>query len=128
MNSYLERERGKVRTLNADAESFVPVATGQPPLCTSAGDHHIPCSMGVRPKVISERQPQVTTSYHLPKLEPKLKESGTQSIDVGSQLKPNYCPPLIQDGSDHLLSVLERQNEITSSLFSAKARHSGFRW
>lgn len=31
MNSYLEREQRRALTLNADAETFVPVAVRQPP-------------------------------------------------------------------------------------------------
>lgn len=119
MNSYFERERGKVQLLNAEAGSFVPVAANQPPLYTSGGDQPLPCWMGARSKVRNlELQPQATTSHQLLKLESKIKPSGTQSINIDSQLEPDHSAPLTQGSSDHghLITVLERQNEITSLL------------
>lgn len=48
MNSYLEREQKNAQTLNADAETFVPVPVGQH---ISGGDQLRPHLLDVRSKV-----------------------------------------------------------------------------
>ncbi len=116
MNSYLEREQRKVQTLNADAETIVPVLAGLPP--------HFPADYGlhphlpdVRPKVRNvEMQSQATLSHQL---KPEKQHCGVQDTQTCPhfQYDTDHPAPLMQNGSDcHLKSVLEKQNEMTSLL------------
>lgn len=86
MNSYLGREQRKAPMLNV-----VPVAVGQPSQYLSAGD-----------------QPQVTFS--------KLKMQ--QGRMHGAQAYAENPAPMVQSSTNHdrLITVLEKQNEITSLL------------
>ncbi len=117
MNSYLERELRKAPILNADAETFVPVAVEQPQYIPT-GDQ--PCShlLDARPKEKrTELQPQVASSKGL---EPKMQQGKIQSAQSCHQfqLYPENPAPIMPSSIDHnrLITVLEKQNEITSLL------------
>lgn len=103
MNSYLEREQRKVRTLNADAETFVPVSLEQP-LQDFSADHKLhPHLLGIRPKVRSvELQSQATLLHPL---KPKTQHCGLQGTQTYPQFQfePNHPAPLMQSGADHHL-------------------------
>ncbi|XP_034530056.1 uncharacterized protein LOC117805434 [Notolabrus celidotus] len=119
MSSYLEREKGRVQALNVDAEIFVPVVAGQASLYTSVGGQLGQHLVDVRPKVRNvELQPQATLSYQLPGLDSKMKKSGTQSFNTGPYVEQDLSAPVMRSSTDQgrLISVLERQNEITSLL------------
>ena len=115
MNSYFEREQRKALTLNADAETFVPVAGGEPSQYVSADDQLHSHLFDARPK---ERnlglQPRVTS------FKPKIQQGKTQSTQACNQFQSCLEKPVptMQNGTDHnrLITVLEKQNEITSLL------------
>lgn len=115
MNSYLEREQRKYLTLNADAETFVPVAQGLPSQCIPEDVQlrsHLP---DARPKEINVGLLQQATSF-----EPKVQQNKIYREQVCKQFQ--LCMedpvPVAQNGADHnrLITVLEKKNEITSLL------------
>lgn len=117
MNSYLEREQRQTPTLNAGAETFVPAVVEQPQHI-SIGDEPCSHSLDSRPKEErTELQPQVA----LPKeLEPKMQQGKIQSTQLCHQFQSHSenPAPIMQGSIDHnrLITVLEKQNEITSLL------------
>lgn len=114
MNSYLEREQRKSVMLNIAAEAFVPVA-GQPSQCTSEGVHLHSHLLDVQPK---ERD--VGAQQHVTSSETKVQRHKMHSERVFNRLRSCIEDPatVAQNEGNHerLVTVLKRQNEITSLL------------
>lgn len=105
--------------LNADAETFVPEVGGQASLCYSAGDQLRQHSLDVRPKVRNvDTKPPATFSHQPSKLELIQNRSTTQTIHTHPCLDRDLSAPEMKTDTSQgpLISVLERQNEITSLL------------
>lgn len=103
MNSYLEREQRKYLTLNADAETFVPVAPGLPSQC-------IPEDVQLRSHLPDARPKEINVGL----LEPKVQQNKIYREQVCKQFQ--LCMedpvPVAQNGADHnrLITVLEKKN------------------
>lgn len=121
MNSYLERNKDKTQMLDVEAETFVPRAATQSLKASLSGAEVQPRShlLDARPKANVLLCPQASLSTQLPQLDPQVMlSSQLPLLHPNPQSEPLQYTSLIQNGSnsDHLVSVLQKQNEITSML------------
>uniref|UniRef100_A0AAZ1XPU5 CCHC-type domain-containing protein n=1 Tax=Oreochromis aureus TaxID=47969 RepID=A0AAZ1XPU5_OREAU len=118
MNSYLEREQGRLDVLNPNAPMFKPVLPEQPYQGVDASDHQAPV-LDVRPKVKNISQPKVV-SLEQSETKPQVFPGAVSTTRMMSQshTQPKHLTHTVQgnEGHDPLVTVLQKQNEITTLL------------
>lgn len=119
MNSYLEREQGRLGVLNPNAPTFKPVLPERPYQGVDGSDHQAQV-LDVKPKVKNTFQPKVVS---LENSETKLHQVFPGAVSTTRMMSQSHTQSKHlthteqgSEGHDHLVTVLKKQNEITTSL------------